>query len=606
MSEINYFENVLHTKINTKLKIKDYFESIKTGKWQDPVLNYRTGKIEKKFIPSVTISGTFKDSRTDANLEKHSGILCIDCDKKDNPKILEKRELLGTDKFVYGFNISVGGEGLAIYFKINPVKHLDSFLAIEKYLADNYHIIVDQSGKNISRLRFVSYDPEIFINEKSEKWNEYLKKEQKEIYNFNPVFSKSDVDFCINQLIDKNIDITSSYHDWIRVGFSFASEFGESGRSKFHNVSRLNSTYNQKKCDSKYDNFVKNSTNKTKINTFFWLCKQAGIQIKQNSTKRIQEIGILRRKSIGKSGGCKDIESAKKDAIKYLTEIELIETETVNEVIDKIFELNESELKDNDSNEITQIYDYINTLQPKYNTITKKAEINGKEITDKISNTIYLNCREMFPKMKITKDLIDRIFESDKIPECNPILDFFQKNKHLKPKGNIEKLTSCFQIPKNDYAYYSGVFLKKWLTSIIASAHGTYSLLILVLIGDQATNKTNFFRNLLPDELIEYYSESRLDQGKDDEILMSQKLLIMDDEFGGKSKKEADKLKDLSSKQKITHRRSYGRYHENFDRIAVLCGTSNESEVINDTTGNRRIIPIYIISMESKYLLRCT
>jgi predicted P-loop ATPase len=75
---------------------------------------------------------------------------------------------------------------------------------------------------------------------------------------------------------------------------------------------------------------------------------------------------------------------------------------------------------------------------------------------------------------------------------------------------------------------------------------------------------------------------------------MSEKLIIIDDEFGGKSKKEATKFKELSSKDKITHRKAYGRHSQDFKRLAVLGGTSNSLEIINDPTGNRRILPIYV------------
>ena len=69
---------------------------------------------------------------------------------------------------------------------------------------------------------------------------------------------------------------------------------------------------------------------------------------------------------------------------------------------------------------------------------------------------------------------------------------------------------------------------------------GDYSLAILVLCGDQGIGKTNFFRNLLPAELRSYYGESKLDAGKDDEILMCKKIILCDDEFGGKSKQEEE------------------------------------------------------------------
>ena len=594
--KIQLFQTVFQKTSKVVTTIDQYFKDVKNGLWQDNILNYRAGKSEKEKIPSITASGTFRDNRVASNLEKHSGIICIDCDAKYNPEIFKKRDLLGADKYIYAFHISVSGFGLALFIKINPSKHLESFLALEKYLADEYQIIIDQSCKDVSRLRFVSYDPEIFINEKSEKWAIYLKKEFHTPQSFNPIYAKDDINYCVDQIMNKGIDITNSYHDWIRVAFSLCSELGESGRSFFHNISKNNVGYNAKSCDNKYSNCLKHNTNATKINTFFWLCKNAGITIKLQSTKRIEDVARVRRKSIGKSGSCKDEMTAKKDAEKYLLEIDGITNS--KDVIDKVFNLSETELNQSEESGISQVIEYINSLNIKFNIVTKFPEIAGEQITDKITNSIYLTCRELYPKAKVTKDLICSILESDRIKEYNPFLDFIEKNSHLKPSGNIEKLCSCIHVPINNYTDYVGIFLEKWLLSIIASIHGTYSLLILVLIGEQSTNKTNFFRNLLPEELENYYAESKLDKGIDDEILMSKKLLIIDDEFGGKSKKEAEKLKDLSSKQKITARKSYGHYSEDFKRIAVLGGTSNEIEVINDTTGNRRIIPIQIIQID--------
>lgn len=37
---------------------------------------------------------------------------------------------------------------------------------------------------------------------------------------------------------------------------------------------------------------------------------------------------------------------------------------------------------------------------------------------------------------------------------------------------------------------------------------------------------------------------------------------------------------------------------EDLRRLAVLCGTSNDEEIINDPTGNRRIIPINILDID--------
>jgi len=144
-------------------------------------------------------------------------------------------------------------------------------------------------------------------------------------------------------------------------------------------------------------------------------------------------------------------------------------------------------------------------------------------------------------------------------------------------------------VPGSEYFAKYG---RKWLLSCVASWHGTYSVMMLVFTGKQMTGKTNFFRWLLPEEIRNYYAESTLDAGKDDEILMCQKAIICDDEYEGKSKQDYKRLKSLLSKQTFSIRKPYGRITEDLTRHAVLCGTSNEEEIINDPTGNRRIIPV--------------
>jgi predicted P-loop ATPase len=150
----------------------------------------------------------------------------------------------------------------------------------------------------------------------------------------------------------------------------------------------------------------------------------------------------------------------------------------------------------------------------------------------------------------------------------------------------------------NEYALYFGA---KWLCGVVGSVYGKHCPLMLVLTGEiQNTGKTEWLRRLVPQELIHYYAESKLDAGKDDEILMTQKLIIMDDEMGGKSKKEVKRLKELTSKQTFSLREPYGRLNVELHRIAVLCGTTNDSDILADPTGNRRIIPIQVTSINQQ------
>jgi predicted P-loop ATPase len=81
---------------------------------------------------------------------------------------------------------------------------------------------------------------------------------------------------------------------------------------------------------------------------------------------------------------------------------------------------------------------------------------------------------------------------------------------------------------------------------------------------------------------------------------MTQKLIIMDDEMGGKSKSESKRMKELTSKQTFSLREPYGRNNVDLERLALLCGTTNDNEILNDPTGNRRIIPINVINIDQE------
>lgn len=595
----------------TTIDFEDYLQKIKDGDFQDEVLAYRTGKIEKLKLRGVTPSGVFS-YRSAKSLLQHSGFIAIDIDTKDQVRedFKNLRNDLIKDSYIFGLHDSVSGKGgLVAYVKIVSDKHYDSFVSLEKYFLDTYNIIIDKSCKNVDRYRFVSYDPETYINKKSKTWKTYLKKTQIEPKS-NYIFSNNDLDYVFEQIASRGYDLTNDYHDWYRIGGALQNFFGgQKGKDLFHLVSQNSPKYDAKKVDDLYDIIEKRSSEKiATIGTFLWLCKCAGIDIKTKRTEHIERISKLRRKSIGTSGGSKDIEEAKKDAKKTL-EIEDISGDDVDDIIDKVFKLPENELNVKSSDILADLKAFLKTLDLKFNEITRNYELNGEPMTDRDYNSLYIKAIEQVDE-KITKDRLFSLIDSEHTTSYSPFSEFINKYKHLQPSGNFEKLCSCFKY--SQYTYENGfkqpvedyleIFLKKWLLGIISSMHGTYSILILVLTGGQRAGKTKFFRNLLPDDLMSFYAESKLDEGKDSEILMTKKLIILDDEFGGKSKQDAKRLKELSSKQWFNLRRPFGRTSEDLRRLAVLCGTSNDDEIINDPTGNRRIIPLNVVDIDHEKL----
>jgi predicted P-loop ATPase len=240
-----------------------------------------------------------------------------------------------------------------------------------------------------------------------------------------------------------------------------------------------------------------------------------------------------------------------------------------------------------------------------HNSITNdiedhKIKIDGqpKILDDRDINTIFLKLSNKLQKPP-SKEFITNFINSNYVKSYNPFEFFFEKYKDYK---RSESLISDLSKTINSDTPSVEKYIKHWGCGMIASIFGSQSELTLVLAGEAINmGKTQWFRRLLPDELKHYYDESSLDGGKDDDILMCKKLIVMDDEFGGKSKKDHKHFKGLTSRNKKAIRVPYGRTSIDMKRICSLCGTSNDLELLSDPFGNRRILPVNVISIDHDF-----
>ncbi|MCI2228280.1 VirE protein [Polaribacter sp. MSW13] len=147
---------------------------ITSYKYKSVTENYRkitNTKEARKFKANnfdyVTFSGIFK-KRNDKELIKHSNLLTLDFDHLEN--IIELKKLLLNDDYFDTELLftSPSGKGLKWIIKIDisEITHSEYFKAVANYLSFTYNIEVDQSGKDVSRACFLSYDPTAFINKR--------------------------------------------------------------------------------------------------------------------------------------------------------------------------------------------------------------------------------------------------------------------------------------------------------------------------------------------------------------------------------------------------------------------------------------------------------
>lgn len=604
---ISFFNNVSETKTTRTIEVPQFLEYIQNGKWQDVVLPIRAERDEtkrqamKKRAPLVTISGVFPE-RKDASLKQHSGLIAIDIDHL-NEKTEEYRRNLAADKYCFAIFTSISGTGLCMLVRIDGARHRDAFTSICSYLLTEYNIVVDPACVNESRARFVSYDPYLISNDAAAIFKKYLPKEKKRKMP-PPIFVQNDFDEMINAMVAQSVSCTEDYRDWQRVCFGLASHFGEAGRNYFHRLSAISGKYDEKVCDKLYSKAIRgsNSTARASVATIYYFAKLAGIPIHSQATRRIIRDANSQKKSGITDRSAIAVNLQKFGDVPQEDSIPIIEQVLKNEVPAAATTSGESLIGD--------IVAFLAPYELRKNEITRSVEIGSHQpggkpprpINDSDINSIYLDCKTVYEQA--TKELVTTILFSNRVRPYNPIHEFINEEIEVVRTEN-PNLLLLIQSVKTDTPN-APLWITKWLVSLIASAYGDHSPLMLVFAGEiQGTGKTEWFRRLLPKRLIHLFAESKMDNGKDDDILLTKKWIVMDDEFGGKSKKEEKRLKEITSKQWINVREPYGRVHVDLKRLAVFCGTSNDTQLLNDPTGNRRILPVHILDIDKEKYNTC-
>jgi hypothetical protein len=175
---VTIFQNIRDTETPFFRDVHVILERIKdgAGATKDLVKKIRLEKRKperqelKKALPAICFSGTF-NKRTDASLLEHSGLICLDFDGYAKQKeLLQDKETLSKNKYVFSVFISPSGNGLKVLVKIpaDAENHTHYFNSLEKYFNSEYF---DKTSKNISRVCYESYDPLIYVNDNSSLWD---------------------------------------------------------------------------------------------------------------------------------------------------------------------------------------------------------------------------------------------------------------------------------------------------------------------------------------------------------------------------------------------------------------------------------------------------
>lgn len=228
----------------------------------------------KANIPCACISAIVSGERTTDNVTEHTGLMCIDIDGKDNPAFPDMevvKNLISGIREVLYCGLSVSGEGC---FAIIPIQHKNNheghFKALRRILSERLGIYLDESCKDVTRLRFASYDESPYVNEHPEVFKvvDEVKAAMVEGmptspngagYECSNVLGK--VEGLVSRLEDKGIDLCryrneedgiTDYNTWLKMAFAFA-DLGEDGRELFLRVCRLYGGHDEMKSIRKFN-----------------------------------------------------------------------------------------------------------------------------------------------------------------------------------------------------------------------------------------------------------------------------------------------------------------------------------------------------------------
>ena len=117
----------------------------------------------KERLPGVTLSGTFSPTRANKNLIQHSGVLQADIDDVTEKEIPAVKQILCDSSYMIAVWRSVSGKlKAAIRISDDAAQHKASFLAAKVYIKDLTGKEIDEKCKDVSRLCFLSHDPDIW------------------------------------------------------------------------------------------------------------------------------------------------------------------------------------------------------------------------------------------------------------------------------------------------------------------------------------------------------------------------------------------------------------------------------------------------------------
>lgn len=418
-------------------------------------------------------------------------------------------------------------------------------MILQKHYEELLQLPIDKSGKDVTRLCFVSYDNDLYLNENAE------------IY---PIISTEDVQPYIDQ--SRKALVTEPINNDYLAVYEHCIRFTEKKES-YINGNRNN-----------FVNLLANNLNRK------------GVPLAVATGYILSDYGY----------DANEVMATVKSAYSNTNE----HNKNNNPAISKS---ETSKTKEDDMEEEEEKPSYIDRLETfldyrynfRYNIVTGKLEYKTikaniwKPITDFVENSIL---REILKaKVKCNINTLRNLLHSDYCQQYDPFRDYFQ---NLEPNEDevdyIDQLANTVKTTKQELWQ---ICFKKWFVAMVACVTNDKAInqTVIVFSGKQGVGKTTWIERLIPRELKEYMFSGTINpNNKDTLIHLAECMLINLDELENLNRTEIGTLKELITKTHIRMRKAYGHNNETLPRRASFAGSVNTAQFLNDTTGSRRFL----------------
>ena len=176
MKQITIFRNF--TQVIGSRTLPEILKAIQQGVYQEEVLAVRRAvqrgdrKVAdetKKQLHAFTVSGRFEGGRTMERLTEYHPYVILDIDKLQEAELRQVNQLVRGLPYTHACFLSPSGNGCKIIVRVNSdqSQHHLAFQQMSAFYERKLKIKIDQSGKDVTRLCFFSFDENLFFNEAS-------------------------------------------------------------------------------------------------------------------------------------------------------------------------------------------------------------------------------------------------------------------------------------------------------------------------------------------------------------------------------------------------------------------------------------------------------